>query len=409
MERYKNLIERINYFAFLALLIALPFPQPIIHFCWLVWAYTWLLEFRYLDRTNLRRSRGVFYLSLGVGVWLVWNIVSLLWAHDTQAAWNSIERYISLLAIPLIGCFGLNTHYNIRTCVRVLTVSVFASVGVYLFTHYWVLNHALALDRYTCAPRVSLDLLHMDNLLLDIKHRVHYANVLCLLVPCAVLLRKPLSKTLLVLLSFVLLGIVLLTGSRIGLVSLTLVIGITMIYWAMRQPKVVKTISIITTALVLCAVGIGGVVLHPRSAGHSIDEEPRMAVWKTALEQPTDYIAYGLGAGNSTDYLVERYQQRGWEIFYLRRFSPHNQFLGVCMDLGIVAAVLFVLFWLGIPWFFAGDKRYWACCALGICLPAMSTEMVLGGIEGIVFVNILFLLGTLLPDSTRQTDAAGEQ
>ena len=75
MERYKKLIERINYFAFLALLIALPFPQPIIHFCWLVWAYTWLLEFRYVDRTNLRRSRGVLYLSIGVGVWLVWNIV----------------------------------------------------------------------------------------------------------------------------------------------------------------------------------------------------------------------------------------------------------------------------------------------------------------------------------------------
>lgn len=408
MERYKNLIERINYFAFLALLIALPFPQPIIHFCWLVWAYTWLLEFRYLDRTNLRRSRGVLYLSLGVGVWLVWNIVSLLWAHDTQAAWSSIERYISLLAIPLVGCFGLNTHYNLRTCVRVLAVSALASVGVYLFTHYWVMNHALALDRYTCAPRVSLDLRHMDNLLLDIKHRVHYANVLCLLVPCLVLLRKPLRKFLLVLLSLALLVVILWTGSRIGLVALALVIGITVVRWALRQPKTVKVISIVATALVLGAVCVAGVAFHPRSAGHSIEDEPRMTVWKTALEQPTDYLAYGLGAGNSTNYLVERYQQREWEIFYLRRFSPHNQFLGVCMDLGIVAAVLFVLFWIGIPWFFAGDKRYWAWCALGICLPAMCTEMILGGIEGIVFVNILFLLGTLLPDSTRQTDAAGK-
>ena len=134
-----------------------------------------------------------------------------------------------------------------------------------------------------------------------------------------------------------------------------------------------------------------------------------MAVWKTALEQPTDYLAYGLGAGNSTNYLVERYQQREWEIFYLRRFSPHNQFLGVCMDLGLVAAVLFVLFWFGIPWFFAGDKQYWAWCALGICLPAMCTEMILGGIEGIVFICVLFLLGTLLPDSTRQTDTARKQ
>ena len=409
MERYRVLIERINYFAFLALLIALPFPRPIIHVCWLVWAFSWLLEFRYLDRTNIRRSRGVIYLSIGVGVWLIWNIISVLWAGNTHAAWASIERYISLLAIPLIGFFGLNTHYNLRTCMRVLVISGLASVGVYLFTHYWVLNHDLAIDKYTCAPRIPLDLLHMDDLLLDIKHRVQYTDVLCLLVPCMVFLRKTNGQALTFLLSLALLAVIGLTGSRIALVSFALVAGITLCRWALRQPKGIRITGIVTTVVLVCAACFIGIRLHPRSAGHTLQDEPRMTVWTTATEQPSDYLAYGVGAGNSTDYLVERYQQRGWEIFYLRRFSPHNQFLGVCMDLGIAAAILFALFWCGIPWFFTGDKRYWAFCALGICLPAMSTEMLLGGIEGIVFIDVLFLLGTLLPDSTRQPDAAREQ
>ena len=78
MDRYKTFIERINYFAFLVMLASLPFPRPIIHVCWLVWAFTWLLEFRFLDRTHIRWSRGIIYLSAGVGVWLIWNILSVL-------------------------------------------------------------------------------------------------------------------------------------------------------------------------------------------------------------------------------------------------------------------------------------------------------------------------------------------
>lgn len=408
MDRYKTFIERINYFAFLAMLAALPFPRPIIHVCWLVWAFTWLLEFRFLDRTHIRWSRGIIYLSAGVGVWLIWNILSVLWAQDTHAAWSVIERYISLLAIPLIGFFGLNTHYNIRTCMRVLVISGLASIGVYLFTHYWVINHDLALDKYTCSPRVPLDLLHMENLLLDIKHRVHYADILCLMVPCLFSLRDRLGKACVPLLCLALLAVIFLTGSRIALVSFALVTGITLCHWAQHQSKLIRMLCIAATVALFVFACVMGLCLHPRSMENSIRTEPRVAVWTTALEQPEDYLAYGVGAGNSTDYLVERYRQRGWEIFYLRRFSPHNQFLGVCMDLGIVAAILFFLFWCAIPWFVANNKRYWALCALGICLPVMSTEMLLGGIEGIVFINVLFLLGTLLPDLPRQSDTARE-
>jgi ribonuclease-3 len=34
--------------------------------------------------------------------------------------------------------------------------------------------------------------------------------------------------------------------------------------------------------------------------------EPRLLIWHAVFEKPSDYIAYGLGAGNSTNYLVEK-------------------------------------------------------------------------------------------------------
>lgn len=422
MERYKQFIARINHFAFLALLIALPFPRPIIHVCWLVWAFTWLLELRFLDRTNIRRSSGILYLSIGVGVWLAWNILSLLWASDTHAAWGSIERYISLLAVPLVGIWGLNEQYDWRRCLRVFLYACVLSVGIYIFAHYWLINWRIAWD-WHATEIIPIDWLHMDNLLLAMKHRIHYTDVLCMCIPCMALLFHRRDWKQVGLMSIVLFAGIWMSGSRIALLNLLIVVVLTLYWRYMRRlSQPMRLASIIG---VLIVIGIGALSIyrwHPRNEGRSISEtlmvqqnlhepspEPRAAIWETAMETPQDYLLYGIGAGNATNYLVQKYAEKGWSEYALKRYSPHNQFLGVCMDLGIVAAVLFVLFWLGIPWFYSGDKRYWAFCALGICLPTMMTEMVLGGIEGIVFVCVLFLLGTLLPDSTRQSDAASEQ
>jgi hypothetical protein len=134
--------------------------------------------------------------------------------------------------------------------------------------------------------------------------------------------------------------------------------------------------------------------------------EPRFAIWQTALEQREDYILYGLGAGNATNYLVKCYQQNGWKQYVNRQFSPHCQYLGVCMDLGLVAAMLFIIFWAGIPFFFRGTQRYWVLCATGISMCSMMTDMLLGGLEGIVFVAIMAVLAYILPSSAPISDSA---
>ena len=424
MNTYTRILSQVNYTAFLALLVSLPFPIPFIRICWLVWAFTWLLEFRYLHRANIRKNKSILYLSLGVAVWLVWNLVSVFWAQNSAAVWASMERYTSLLAIPLIGIWGVNERYDWKQCAKVLLASSLISVGVYMFTHFWVINNLQALDKNR-TDLIPIDWLHMEDLLMNIKHRMHYTNLLCLLVPCLVLLRKELRLWHLIPAGIVLLAAIRMSGSRIALVNLLIVLAITLCYLIIRsRRKWMKPIGITLTVIAILGIGFVGLYFHPRNAGLSLSEmmqvnessdlpafEPRFAIWQTALEQPSDYMAYGLGAGNASDYLQAHYISHGWDHYAMRHFSPHNQYLAVCMELGLAAAILFVLFWLGIAFFVHGRQRYWALCTIGICMCSMMIDLLLGGLEGIVFINIAFILGLLLPQSETtglQSDAKGE-
>lgn len=415
METYKSIISKTNFFAFLALLAVLPYPRPLIHFCWLLWSITWLMEGRFLQRKNLCTQRGILYLSIGVGIWLLWNIVSVLRAENTQASWAAIERYISLLAIPLIGLFGLNERYNWRTCLRVFVLSCVLSVGVYAFAHYWLINWRIAWD-WHATEIIPIDWLHMDNLLLAMKHRMHYTNLLCLAIPCMVLLYRRNAWKQVCAFACILCAGIWMTGSRLALVNLLIVVTISL-YWRFFHSRA-KRLRIIGAVGAMVVIGLGswfGFSIHPRNEGRSISEtmmvqenlrepaaEPRSAIWETALAHPQDYLAYGLGAGNATDYLVKRYAEKGWDTYCQKRYSPHNQFLCVCMELGLAAAIVFAFFWLGIPWFFSGTQRYWALCALGVCMTSMVVDVLLGGLEGIVFVSVIFLLSCALnlPDKS---------
>ena len=406
------------------LLASLPYPLPFIQFCWYVWIVTWLLEFRYIGRIPLTRHRGMLYLSGGILLWMLWNVLSLLWADHTQVALNTIVRYASLLTIPCICLFGCNEYYDWRKCFKVLLISGLISIPIYMFTHYWVINFHYALNKHATDKIVHIDWLNMNDLLLNIKHRMHFTNLLCMLFPCLVILHSKIGKLPAIIAAAILLCAIYMTGSRMAMINIVVVSTITFCWFILRKQKAWVKWAGIGIAIVVILVGsVGGMLLHPRNAGRSVSElisvneerteapafEPRFAIWQTALEQRDDYILYGLGAGNATNYLVKCYQENGWKQYASRQFSPHNQYLGVCMDLGLVAAVLFVLFCVSIPFFFRGIQRYWSLCLTGICACSMMTDMLLGGLEGIVFISSMAVLGHIIPVSlTSQTNSASK-
>ena len=419
IQRYKTFIEQVNHMAFLALLASLPFPLAFVRFFWMIWIGTWLLEFRYLNPANIQKNKGVLYICCGVAIWLIWNIISVFWAENTSIVWESVTRYISLLTIPIAGIFGFNQYYDWHKSIKVLLISSFISIGVYMFTHYWVINFPHAHDKHSPRAIIDIDWLHMYNLLLSIKHRMHYANLLCMLFPCLFLSYSKTKKMPIILCCFMILIAIYLIGSRVALIYLVVLLAITICWYTLNKRKIwIKGLGLGIALLIIGLGSLGGMLLHPRNEGLSLTEltrvdidninspafEPRFAIWHTALENPQDYIIRGLGAGNATDYLVKKYEELDWKFFALRRYSPHNQFLCVCMELGIFATILFTLFWILLPFRFKGLQRYWVLCLTCICLCSMMTDVLLGGLEGVVFISIMLILTFIFPSELLPLD-----
>ncbi len=409
MKTYHSIISQINYISFLALLIALPYPFGMVRICWMIWVITWLLEFRFLYHENLRANSKQRWISIGIIAWLVLNCISVIWSPAPQASWLMIQRYASLLAIPFIYTYGVNTHYNTAVCLKVFAISAFVSIWIYIFSYYWIQNYAHTLDKY--APLVSVDWLHIDNLLCNSKHHIHFTNVLCMVISILLLYRKQLGRWLVIAGGILCLWAVYASGSRMGLINIGWIVITSLLVWFAHSPSWRR--GIITGLTVLITLGAACYITlhHPRLEGQSWEEvsrltddsiqpakEPRFAIWHTAVESPQDFLLHGLGAGQSTSYLVSHYQAHGWTYYAEHQYSAHNQYLGICIDLGLVVALLFFLGWCCIPFAYSGFARYWMVCVAGITGISMMTEMLMSGLEGISFFCAMSILAILLPN-----------
>ena len=202
-----------------------------------------------------------------------------------------------------------------------------------------------------------------------------------------------------------------LTGSRQSILTLALLIAIGILYLIPRTYRWRYGVGILLIGLL-----IGGSVLrlHPRMQYFDYQDlfelrdvnqehDIRLNIWGTALQHPEDYIAYGLGAGQSTNYLVERYRQMGFENYVFKHYHPHNQYLEELMEIGIGGMLFFILIWLSIPLCAKNKGRLTAICFTTLFVLNMCTDCMFGMFCGIALWAVGMLLIFL------QSDAEGEQ
>lgn len=411
MKQYNAFMTYANYLAFLALLCAMPYGFEFIRFFGLVWVVTWLLELRFVKHENLTLSKPRLYVAIGFSVWVVWNALSMSWAADKASAWAMVQRDLYMLVIPLVMLWGVNERYDWKQCVKVLTIGCVISVGVYLFTLYWLFNVPRAWEKHN-AVNPHFDWWHIECFLLQMKHRLHYTTLFCLAIVgiLSLLIQGLTTRKETVYYSIALPFLVLAiykTGSRTALINLTLIAVIAALWWWTRRKqrsRWQKAIAIGVVALVLAGSGLALFKLHPRNRGVTVEQlmtveegvarptfEPRVAIWFAAFESPEDYSLYGLGVGNSYTYIWDKYVRHGWQAYTDYKYSTHNQFIATWIELGALAAVLFVLFWLLMPFLFHGTARYWTACICAICFVNLTTDLFFGGVEGITFTIIAFV------------------
>ena len=109
MNRYREIIGRINYALFLAVVALLPFPQICVRYACVAWFVTWVLEGRWLQKPASWRENKMMLPFVLFGIWYIWQLVSGIWA-DNHAAWSmQMERYITFGVMIPVGIWGLNS------------------------------------------------------------------------------------------------------------------------------------------------------------------------------------------------------------------------------------------------------------------------------------------------------------
>lgn len=393
MRRYTDILGSIQLYLFLAVVALLPFPQIFLRYACVLWFVAWVLEGRWLRKTNFQSPISNFQSAIPFllfGFWYGWKLLSGLWAADTTEWAAQMERYISFGVMVPVGIWGLNDRYDWRQAGKVFVISCVCSAFFYpllltvLLYHreiidatHWVANWDYSSSEWFYFYQINLS---------HVKYRLILDSVLILGIIIATRLWFREHRWLWSIVTVLLSASILLSGSRQALITLVIIAVIALGFWLSRRMKKTYAAGIIVLALV-----VGGIVisLHPRIQAMDIQSEERVQIWEAALQQPADYLWVGFGGG-----------QDGVQLM---RAHSHNQYLQELREGGIVGLILFLLAWISVP--ICAPKKQKELAILFTVLFAcnMCTECMFARYCGVALwsVGLLFLL--------LQTDAAREQ
>ena len=413
MKHYQDIVGRINYGLFLAVVALLPFPQTPLRLACVLWIISWYLEFRWLTKPKSLRENPVAIPILLFGLWFAWKVVSVFWAPDYDAwAWQ-MERYMTFALIIPIGLWGVNEHYNWEQAGKVLVASCVIAIPAYLIWMAVLHPH----PEWVPYLNVPEDWRHhekwttflMDNIS-HFKHRLFLCSVELFGIIMAFQVLRKRWAILIPAVAIMFISIPM-TGSRQSVLTCAALAVIGILYLLPRKQRLRYGTAIVLLGMVL---GGGVLKLHPRMQQFDIsditemrdmsyDHDIRFNIWGAALQRPQDYIAYGLGAGQSKAYLAERYDDVHFDWYASKQYHAHNQYLEETMEIGLAGMFLFVLAWISIPLSTRGRARKTAMLFTTLFMLGMMTDCMFGKFDGIALwaVGLLFIL--------LQTHAQGDE
>ena len=411
VDKYQQCIGVINYLLVLAVAFSAAFPNRIFNTVWVLWLITWALEGRFLKKSNFSFDKSKIAILM-LAVFYVWEAVSIFWAIDKNAGYSILERQMSFVAIVPIALFGVNEYYKTTTIFTSLVVGVLISVLSYSMTLVYLNNVEYFLHAGDKTFWNGFNAENFSNWMSSIKHRLYYTTILAVaLFSLPFLYKKYVSRygkcLTIIILCFVAVMIsvmIYFSGSRSMILALILFASIALFRFINKKYSLVIASGIgliVVTGLYLF------ITYHPRMQNFKSDDfealktgkttnemiEPRLLIWHVVFESPGEHFWYGLGAGNSTNSLVEKYKTNNFpDKFVIRRFGPHNQYFAEMMELGIAGALYLILFLFVFYGSLTGNARRFAFYFSLLIAFNLLTEAMLGRGDGVLTLSFFSLM-----------------
>lgn len=420
MNRYQSIVGRLNYWLFIAVAVLLPYPQIYLRYAIVIWFITWILEGRWLQIENLKYQLANWKYIVPIllfALWFGYKLLSGLWASNADAWHAQIERYLSFgLMIP-VGLWGVSKHYNWKQAGRIFVISCMVAIPMYLLwmtilykNPEWLESWRIKVG-YPSKP-VNGWWEFFEEYISLFKHRLYFCSVeLFGAIVAWMVYRKKIGMLIPALI--VTLSAIPLTYSRQGVITCAALLAIVLIYSMPHRYRWRYGLGIL-----LAGIMIGGGILtfHPRMQEFnykaiteirdvSNTHDVRFNIWGAALQHPKDYLAHGLGAGQSWLYLIDRYNELGLNYYARVEYNCHNQYLEELLEGGIIGLVLFLLAWFSIPVCARSHNREFAWLFVILFLFNMMTECLFGRFDGVAIwaVGLIFILLQSYPHRKEQT------
>ncbi|MBQ3673184.1 MAG: O-antigen ligase family protein [Paludibacteraceae bacterium] len=415
MKNYQDIVRRVNYWLFLVVVALLPFPQVALRYACVLWLISWFLEARWIRKPQCLKTNTMAIPFILFGVWYLWKLLSGLWSPDI-AAWRwEMERYMTFGLLIPIGLWGVNTYYNWQQVGKVLVWSCVAAVPLYICWMAFLFFHP---DFASSLPLAEPWTQHkewwvfLSDNISHFKHRLFLCSVeLFGLIIAIQLYRKRLA--LLIPAAIVMISTIQLTGSRQSVLTCAAILVAVIIYALPKRFRLTYGLGILLLGIV---IGGGLLKLHPRMQEFDISDitemrevsyehDVRFNIWGFALQQPQDYIWYGLGAGQSRQYMLERFEAAHYEGYVMKNYHSHNQYLEEMMEIGVFGMIFFILAWLSMPICARGKGKYTATLFLILFMLNMLTDCMFGKFDGIALwaVGLVFILLQSYTEREKQT------
>jgi len=422
--QYKTLAQQ-GYFSYLSAILTMAIMPVHVQYLppvMILWLLSWIFENHYRLKELYCETKTVYKLLFALVIlYYLWQVSGLLYSADLKMGLLNLYGRLSLVLFPLVLIYpGENIRRKTKILLRVFAAGSFSYMLIcFCFALFRSLNYQNGIWTFNPHPPEFWWLSYFYAAELTVNQHPSYIAIF-VLISSLICFETWFDNSIKTILRYIWLfaGILLIVSiyfisSRAGIISCLIIIPVYLIRKLKERKKLrLAWIGIIILMIALLPLIIRNQRVNSLFKTFSDDNEmketekiiePRLIIWKAALNIAKQNLFIGVGIGDVRTELVKEYQKVGEDIMIKERYNAHNQFIEVLLENGLIGLVVFIMIFIIMIYIAIVDRNLLYGCFIFMIAFSLMFETMLYRLAGVSFFS-LFSFQLLYYKPHRQED-----